>query len=155
MNTDPILNHEKQVKWFNKIQKSDDEIYWVINYERIPVGLIYIQDINRDYLRCYWGYYIAELQYRSLQLALFLEWNLYDYVFDHLKLHKLCNETFVENKQVVKLHELCGSVQDGLLRDHIYKNGEFYDVSTGSILASEWEKKKKEIEFEHVCFEEG
>lgn len=92
-------------------------------------------------------------KHRSLQLAVFLEWNLYDYAFDILKLHKLCNETFVKNEQVVKLHLLCGSKQDGIMRDHICKNGIFFDVSIGSILCDEWIKVRETKKYEHFVFE--
>ena len=110
-------------------------------------------DIDTVNSRCSWGYYIAEIEYRSLQLAMYLEWNLYNYVFDILKLHKLCNETFVENVQVVKLHLLCGSKQEGIMRDHIYKNGEFCDISIGSIVADEWYEKRSKIVFDDYVFE--
>lgn len=153
MNTDPVLTIEGQKKWFAKINNDDSQINWIINYNGIPIGLINVFDIDRVNSRCSWGYYIAEQEYRSLKLAMYLEWNLYDYVFNVLNLHKLCNETFTENKQVVKLHLLCGGKEDGILREHIYKNGIYYDVSVGSILCNEWNAKKKNLRYEHFDFE--
>lgn len=79
-------------------------------------------------------------QFSFFELAVYLECSLYDCVFDVLKLHKLCNETFVENAQVVQLHI-------------IYKNGTCYDVSVGSILASEWFEERKNTEYERFEFE--
>lgn len=153
MNTDPILTIEKQKQWFNKIKNSDKQINWIINFEGIPIGLINVFDIDYDNKRCSWGYYIAEKEYRSLKLATYLEWNLYDYVFDVLGLHKLCNETFVENEQVIKLHILCGSTVDGVMRHHILKNGIYHDVSIGSIIADEWYLKRKGKNYEHFSWE--
>jgi hypothetical protein len=153
MNTDPVLTIEKQIEWFERIKKRDDQMNWIVNVDGRPVGLINVFDIDRINLRCSWGYYIAEKEARSLQLALFLEWNLYDYVFDVLKLHKLCNETFVDNKQVIKLHIICGGKEDGVIREHIYKNGEFHDVSVGSILSDEWIAKRKTVKYERFFFE--
>lgn len=153
MNTDPVLTLEKQKQWFSGIKDSETQKNWIINYEDVPIGLINIFDIDRCNSRCSWGYYIAETKYRSLKLAMFLEWNLYDYVFDVLGLHKLCNETFIENKQVVKLHIMCGGKEDGIMREHIYKNGVYHDVSIGSILSDEWYEKRRNIIYEKFRFE--
>lgn len=153
MNTDPVLTIEGQKEWFDSIKDRDDQINWIINVDEKPVGLINVFDIDRTNSRCSWGYYIAEKDARSLQLALYLEWSLYDYVFDTLKIHKLCNETFVENEQVVKMHIMCGGKEDGVMRDHIYKNGTYHDVSVGSILAEEWFEKRYNTKYEHFDFE--
>ena len=153
MNTDPVLTTEKQRDWFRKIEDSQAQKYWVIRCDGKPIGLIYVFDIDTVHSRCSWGYYIAERDHRSLQFAVYLEWNLYDYVFDVLKLHKLCNETFVENAQVIKLHIMCGGKEDGIMRQHICKNGTYHDISIGSILADEWFKKRETIRYEKFTFE--
>ena len=153
MNTDPVLTIEGQKKWFDRIKDRDDQINWIIRIDDEPVGLINVFDIDRINSRCSWGYYIAEREARSLQLALYLEWSLYDFVFDELKLHKLCNETWVENQQVIKLHKMCGGKEDGIMRHHIFKNGEYHDVSVGSILADEWTVKRKNTKYERFSFE--
>ena len=153
MNTDPVLTIEGQQKWFQHIQNSEDQIHWVIRLDGKPIGLINVVEIDRVNSRCSWGYYIAEKEYRSLQLAMFLEWSLYDYVFDVLKLHKLCNETWTENAQVVKLHIMCGSTQDGIMRQHIFKDGVFHDLAVGSILAEEWFARRVNAKYDRFNFE--
>lgn len=153
LNTDPKLTLDGQKKWYERIKNDQSSRNWIIYVDNVPSGLINIFDIDFLNSRCSWGYYIANLEVRSLKLAMYLEWNLYDYVFNNLKLNKLCNETFVINKQVLQLHKLCGSKEDGILRQHIYKNGIFYDVSYGSILSEEWMKKRQEAHFERFNFE--
>lgn len=153
LNTDPVLTIEGQKKWFSKVKNDDTQIIWVINVDDKPVGVIQLMDIDKTNSRCSWGYYIAEVESRSLKLAMHLEWNLYDYVLDTLGLNKLCNETFVENEQVRKLHILCGGHEDGVMPQQICKNGTYYDVSIGSILRDEWlnirdGKKYEKYEFE-------
>ena len=153
MNTDPKLTLDGQRRWFRRITEDDSQMHWIVRLDDRPIGLLNLMNIDRTNLHCSWGYYIAEREYRSLKLAMYLEWNLYDYVFDELKLHKLCNETFVENEQVVKLHQLCGSREDGVMRQHIFKNGRFYDVSIGSIIADEWSERRKHVVYEKFSFE--
>lgn len=153
LNTDPILTIESQKEWFYKLQQDKSQIKWVIYVGSRPAGVISLADIDRVNLRCSWGYYIAETDVRSLKLTACLEWNLYDYVFLNLKLNKLSNETFVANKEVAKIHQLCGSRIDGVLRQHIYKKGVFYDVAVGSILREEWLGRRKELHYDGYVFE--
>lgn len=153
MNTDPVLTIDKQRQWFENLKDRNDQIHWIIRLDEKPIGLINVVGIDRTNSRCSWGYYIAEKEARSLRLAMYLEWSLYDYVFDVLKLHKLCNETFVENKQVVKLHIMCGGREDGVMRHHICKNGTYHDISVGSIMAEEWFEKRKNTKYQRFDFE--
>lgn len=153
MNTDLVITTMDQKEWFYRIKDRDDQINWIIRADDRPIGLINLVDIDIINSRCSWGYYIAEREARSLKLALYLEWNLYDYVFDVLNLNKLCNETWVENEQVVKLHKMCGGKQDGIMRQHIYKNGKYHDVSIGSILKEEWFEKRANTKYEKFKFE--
>lgn len=154
MNTDPQLTLEGQRRWFERISNDDSQMHWLVTFDGAPIGVMNVVDIDRVNRHCSWGYYVAERKYRSFKLALYLEWNLYDYVFDELKLHKLCNETFVENEYAVQLHQMCGSHQDGVMRDHIFKNGKFYDVSVGSIIAEEWFEMRKDLDYEKFAFED-
>ena len=57
------------------------------------------------------------------------------------------------NEQIVKIHQMCGSRQDGIMRQHICKEGIYYDVSVGSILREEWMEKRKELHYDTYEFE--
>lgn len=153
MNTDPELTLDGQKLWYYQIKDNPTQRHWVIYVDDVPSGVMQLFDIDSKNKHCSWGYYVANSTVRSLQLAVNLEWNLYDYVFDHLQLHKLCSETFVENKYVTKLHKLCGSRQDGVMRQHICKNGEYHDISIYSILADEWYEKRQSLSYPIYYFE--
>lgn len=153
LNTDPKLTLEGQKKWFERIKDDDSQMIWVVYVDDIPAGVIQLMDIDRTNSRCSWGYYIARQESRSLKLAMYLEWSLYDYVFETLGLHKLCNETFVVNKEVRKLHTLCGGHEDGIMPHQVFKNGEYFDVSIGSILDNEWKEIKGKYKYERYEFE--
>lgn len=153
MNTDPKLNIEEQISWYDSVKNDDTQIIWVVYVDDEPVGVIQLMDIDRAKSQCSWGYYIARQESRSLKLAMYLEWNLYDYVFDVLGLEKLCNETFVLNKEVIKLHSLCGSHEDAVIPNQVCKNGQYYDISVGSILAKEWAEIKNRYKYDSYEFE--
>lgn len=95
---------------------------------------------------------MAVQEKRSLPLALALEWNLYDYVFDVLDMNKLTGEIFSFNKGVVRIHQMCGSEIEGVLKQHICKNGTFYDITIMSILKENWMKLRKKHSYEKILF---
>ena len=153
LNTDPVLTVETQREWFKKIENDPTQKHWVVLMDEKPIGMIQLTNIDLVNQRCEVGWYIADKKSRSFKLAIFLEWNLYDYVFDVLKLNKLYGHTFVENNGVVQLNLYCGNTVEGTLRQHIKKNDKFYDVVVTSILKNEWLEQRQEFEYEKFSFE--
>lgn len=153
MYTDPILDLEKQILWFNEIQNSKKDIYWIIEIDNTAIGVISINDIDQINKRCKWGYYIGDMSFRGRGVARLLECNVYDYVFNNLKLNKLCGEVLEFNDRVVRIHEKFGSEVEGILRDHIYKNNKFYNVVIMGITAEKWKEIKGDYIYEKIDIE--
>jgi hypothetical protein len=152
MNTDPLLTLEGQTEWFEKLSSAGEIFYWIIHVNDIPCGVINLSDVDLHNGRCTWGYFVAEKKLRSFNLAISLEMSLYDYVFDKLKLNKITGESFCLNTAAVKMHELCGCKTEGILRQHIFKNGLYYDVCVQSMLADEWKSIRGGLEYRHIEF---
>lgn len=153
MYTDPVLTLESQQEWFEKSKNRTDAYSFIIEVDGVPSGVLNITDIDYRNKRCSWGYYMAVKEKRSLPLALALEWNVYDYVFDTLGMHKLTGEIFSFNKAVLRMHLMCGSEVEGVLKDHICKNGEFYDVTVTGILKEKWMEIRTKHTYEKIEFE--
>lgn len=162
MNTDPKLTIEGQKKWFERIMK-DSELsveegrkgfYWLLEVDGVPAGFVSLVNIDSLNQRIHTGVYIAEKAKRSLRLTLDLQWNLYRYSFDVLQMHKVCEEVFAENKAVNRILDMNGSKREGILRDHIYKNGTYHDVVVRGILREEWNQMKQTLQYNHIDFEE-
>jgi RimJ/RimL family protein N-acetyltransferase len=81
-----------------------------------------------------------------------LEMSLYDYVFDKIGLNKVIGESFCLNTASVKMHELCGCKTEGILKQHILKNGQYYDVCIQSMLAEEWKNIRSGFEYQRIEF---
>lgn len=151
MYTDPVLDIEKQKKWFDEIDYKKDR-YWIIQYEGKDIGLISANNIDEKNKRCAWGYYIGEVGYRGKGIARDLECSMYDYVFYRLNLNKLVSEVFEFNEKVVQIHEKFGSKVEGCLKDHILKNGEYYNVITMGVTEREWRKVKHKVDYKKIEF---
>lgn len=152
MNTDPQLTIEGQKEWLKRIEADDTVMYWLIETDGIPAGVICLIQIDWKNKTSSWGYYIGEKQCRSLKQALHLEMSLYDFVFDILGFDSLHNEVFALNAGVIKLHEACGSSIVRVGKDEVSKNGESYDIVHINIDRAQWEsirgnKKYDKIEY--------
>jgi len=60
------------------------------------------------------------------------------HVFDEQLLNKLCCEVFLANETVWQMHKRFGFQQEGLYRQHIFKDGHFHDVVALAILRDNW-----------------
>jgi UDP-4-amino-4,6-dideoxy-N-acetyl-beta-L-altrosamine N-acetyltransferase len=148
MCTDPQLTLEGQRKWFAKLSSDPSQCYWVVEINGKPVGVVNLTSIDCQSRMCVWGYYIADLSARSLKLAMFLELNVYDFVFERLGLNRLYGYILDENMAIMRLHERCGSKVEGTLRQHIRKYGVYHDLIAVGILAEEWREIKPTITYD-------
>lgn len=151
--TDPKLTLEMQYKWFDKISDDDTVKYWIIEVDNNSAGLLWLYSIDRLNKKCEWGYFIGDDSYRGKGLGRPLECNVYDYVFNVLELNKLHCEVFAFNDMVVKIHEKFGSEIEGHHKQHIFKNGIFYDVVSMAITANKWSNIKSQHEYDIIAIE--
>ncbi len=147
------LTLEGQKAWFEKIKNDNTQIRWIIYCDGVPVGSMYLTDIDYNNKRCESGWFVAEKEYRSLKLAMALQQNMYDYVFDTLKLNKIYGYILDNNKMVLRLVKTCGIEEEGLLKKHILKNGIFHDVYVVGLTSENWKNKKSNYHYDKFNIE--
>lgn len=150
MNTDPVLNLEKQKAWFEKQQKDHTCYHWIIEVDNIPIGVTSITMIDEKNGTCTRGTYIAVHEKRSFEVITAVYASQFDFIFYKLGLNKIEIQVFAENKNVVMLSKKCGFKQEGILREHIRKNNKYYDVVQLGMTKSDWEEKKKQWNYHSV-----
>lgn len=161
LSSNPKLTMESQYKWFENIKNDEKRgmteerknYYWVLEVDGIPSGIVSL--VNADYKarKIETGAYVAVKEKRSIRLAVDIQWNLYEYAFSVLKMHKVCEEVFEENRAVNRILDMCGSKREGILRDHVYKDGEFYNVVVRGMLKDEWDSTRMNLNYNHFEFE--
>jgi hypothetical protein len=153
MYTDPILTLEEQKIWLAKIEKNDKELYWIIEIDNTSIGILSINHIDNVNRRCSWAYYIGNTSFRGRGIATILECNVYDYVFNTLKLNKLCCEVFEFNRKVIEIHKKFGTEIEGILKQHICKNNTFYNIVCMGITIDTWNRIKHNYKYEKIYIE--
>ncbi len=150
MNTDPVLDIEKQKAWFLRQQQDDTSYQWIIEADGEPVGVTSITGIDRRNGTCTRGIYVAVRQKRSFKMIQEIYASQYDFVFEQLGLNKIEIEVFEENKNVVLLAQMCGFIKEGVLREHICKNGRYYNIVQLGITKADWEAKKGKWNYQPI-----
>lgn len=147
------LTIEDQRKWFEKIKDDPSQIRWVIYVDDVPVGSMYLVDIDYNNKRCESGWFVAENEYRSLKLAMALQQNMYDFVFDILQFNRIYGYVIDSNKMTLKLIKLCGIEEEGVLKQHVMKEGTFHDVTVVGLTKEAWHAKKGNYRYEKFVIE--
>ncbi len=64
--------------------------------------------------------------------------------FDTLNLNRVHLRVYAENRRAKRSYEKAGFVEEGRLRESVYKHGKYDDVIVMSVLRSEWVARIKE-----------
>ncbi len=142
------LTMDGQRKWFEEIKNSETEIRWIIWKDEIPVGSLYFVDIDRKNLRCESGWFVAEKQGFGFAQVISLQRNSFDYAFDVLNLNRVYGTVIDVNKGLPRMLEMCGIVKEGILKQHIIKEGKPHDVIVVGITKEDWHKKRANMQYD-------
>ncbi len=74
-----------------------------------------------------------------------MEFLALEYVFGHLKLHKLYCEVLAFNMPVIKLHQKFGFEIEGVFRQQHLGDSGYVDIYRLGIIANEWNVKKQKM----------
>jgi [ribosomal protein S5]-alanine N-acetyltransferase len=122
-------SHESLVKYYDQIKNSKDDFVFAIvckkNNEHIGnCGLHAFDKISRQ---AKLGIVIGEKKYQGRGIGKEAVRLLIKYGFETLNLNKITLKVNSENVIAVRIYKKHGFVQEGKLRDDIYKNGRYYD----------------------------
>lgn len=143
-NSDP-LKWNNHVKWFNSFLQNEQKYLKILYYGGVPYGLANFQvtDVNANVGT--WGFYIGD-ERAPKGMGTILAYKMLEYLFEKLNIRKVCAEVIDYNEISLHFHKKIGFVQEGILRKHILKNGNYCDVYIFSIFKEEWLKRKSELE---------
>lgn len=113
------------------------------------VGWVSLSEIdNKNHSACFHGLVIADKDYHDgfawIESYLFV----YEYAFEHLGLNRVYGTRRMDHKQTRAMGLVMFSKREGVLRQAIYKNGQYHDLAIGSLLSSEYFEHKEKGDYE-------
>lgn len=142
---EPINSIMQKRWWSSTVQRSNEKNFVVAEIEsNDPIGTIALVDIDYRNRKCEFGrFYIKS---NIITAGVESEYLLLKYAFDHLNLHKIYCISFEHNSSVISLHKRFGFVDEGLLKRHIFHNGEYRNVVIQSLFRDAFLSKAIKIQ---------
>jgi UDP-4-amino-4,6-dideoxy-N-acetyl-beta-L-altrosamine N-acetyltransferase len=138
MYTDHVISEEEHRQWFAKISQDDTVRHFVFELAHEKVGYINIVQINKSFKRAYCGGYLNPFIKTHPATTLLMEFEMLEYAFNVLKLHKLCSEVLSNNPKVLNMHKKLGFKVEGCLKQHVIKDDQYLDVWLFGLFAEDW-----------------
>lgn len=131
--TDTINNDKELV--FTIVDKQSDK----------AVGFVGLYQINPQVRSAEFRIIIGDRSFWGKGIGTECTKFIIKYAFESLNLNKVWLGVNDENIGAIKSYQKSGFVNEGRLRQEIYRNNRYYDAVRMSILKEEWEKKKNEL----------
>ncbi|MEH2192961.1 MAG: UDP-4-amino-4,6-dideoxy-N-acetyl-beta-L-altrosamine N-acetyltransferase [Nostoc sp.] len=152
MYTDHIISMDEHREWFEKITKDDKDVYKIFEFKARSLGVVNATQIDRVNQKCSWAFYLGD-ENVPLGSGAVMEFLFLKYIFEELKIRKLCCEVFGFNLTTIKLHQKFGFREEGCFKQHIFKNNIYQDVISMALLVDEWIINKPKLE--KLCFSQN
>jgi UDP-4-amino-4,6-dideoxy-N-acetyl-beta-L-altrosamine N-acetyltransferase len=135
-------NIDDQLSWFRNVSNDDSWHHFVVRKkgEKKPIGVVFLNHIHPVYRTGEFGITLADPEYRGKGLGKDALLTLLDYGFNELNLNRIWCEVYSNNSSI-KLYENIGFKIEGVLRQHIFKEGKFLDSIMMGMLKSEFKGK--------------
>ena len=144
MLTQHQISKEEHLKWIKSLAHNDKQKFWVVFANNIPIGSVYLQNINYSKLSSEWGFYIGEDAYTGKGLAKHIVYKLLQHFFEVMKFGVLFTKVFSGNVLALKTYRKFKFAEMGRSRDNSGK-----EIVILRFSKSDWERYK--IDFENAC----
>ncbi len=96
--------------------------------EYIPVGSVYIRDINPAHNKAEYGIFIGEESARGCGIGSKCAKLMIQYCFEIRHLHRLFLRVFADNTAAIRSYENAGFQREALLHDDVLADGKYHDI---------------------------
>ena len=144
MFNDRIIMRDEHYNWFRKISLDGNSFHKIFLLNNTPTGVVNITRIDRLSNKCEWGFYIGDVNAPRGSGTLMGILTL-DFIFQELKIRKLCSEIIGFNAKSISYHKKLGFTEEGALRADILKDNKYVDVILMALFKEKWEKQKSQL----------
>lgn len=131
------IGADEHLRWVESLGTDKKKrVFAALNENRVPVGVVYLYELDFVHKKTDWGFYLDVNQRGGLGAS--LEYCMIEYAFDFLGLEKLNCEVIESNESVVKLHKKFGFSQEGFRRHNIERAGKRMGVHFLGLTRQEW-----------------
>jgi diamine N-acetyltransferase len=133
-----LATRDQEVEWITRVTKDPSQLNFVIYSiadPAEPAGTVSLTSIDRRSRNAEYGRIFVDAKFRRAGLMRHASTLLLRYAFAELNLHKVYLRVFADNDSASGLYRKLGFVEEGCLREHVYKNGVYRDVLCMAVFA--------------------
>jgi RimJ/RimL family protein N-acetyltransferase len=136
------VNREMEARWYENILYSNFPTT-VLGVEHIEdgvlIGIVLLKGIHQIHRHCEFAIYLGEEAYKGRGLSKEATREALSFAFNQLGLQRVYLHVLEHNEIALKLYQRLGFQQEGVLRQHVYKNGAFRNELILSMLRAEFD----------------
>ena len=147
------LSEKEELEWVERanIRDGSDLVLLICLADGRPIGSIGLHKINRKDQTAETGTVIGEKGLWSQGYGTEAKMILLNYAFNTLNLRKIVSHVYAFNGRSRRYSEKCGYKLEGVLKKHVFVDGEYCDVYCLAVFREEWlllwrEQKERLIE---------
>jgi UDP-4-amino-4,6-dideoxy-N-acetyl-beta-L-altrosamine N-acetyltransferase len=138
---DPIAA-EVHDRWYTELLTRERRRGWVVTMDDKPVGAGFLSDHRAEHRRAEFGLYLADEATRGKGVGTAALYLLCEHAFTVMGLHKLCCEAFSFNEAAIAMYQKVGFGEEGVLRDHFLREGNWVHVHQLAMFENSWESRR-------------
>lgn len=134
-----LFTVESHENWIKTMVETGKVVQMMIveSATEMPVGSVYVRDIDRAHNKAEYGIFIGEESARGKGYGTAAARLMIEYCFTELSLHKLMLRVYANNVRAIKSYEKAGFVKEAYLKDDVCIDGEYRDI----VLMAIWNKE--------------
>jgi len=131
---DKKITREQQQEWYTEYSKDEDTRIWLVTNGSVYVGYVTFHIKSLYHRRAEVGYVIhPDFQGQGIGKAM-VKWSIKKAAKFEEGVHRLYLTVFPWNMRAHKLYTEAGFQKDGILRQYVFKGGEYKDVTVMSYI---------------------
>jgi [ribosomal protein S5]-alanine N-acetyltransferase len=133
-------------KFFEGISGKKEEFIFGI-FERASMELIGscgVYAVNWKNSTCQVGIAIGE-KWHGKGFGTDAMQTLISFIFNYIHINKIKLQVFSFNQSAIRSYEKCGFVQEGILRNELFRFGAFHDVHLFGLLREDWTAAREKV----------
>ncbi|MBI5001699.1 MAG: GNAT family N-acetyltransferase [Euryarchaeota archaeon] len=136
------MSMAEEERWFdNYLKSSTDRIFAIETKDGKYIGNVGLHRIDLYDRHAELGVFIGDKAFWSKGCGTEAIMLMLDFAFAELNLHKVYLHHQAHNARARKCYEKCGFVEEGILKDHIFRNGKYIDAPVMGIINPRERKK--------------
>lgn len=99
-----IITKKEHLNWIESLKNRNDWEFWVVFVDEIPIGSVYLQNIDFKNLTSEWGFYIGEDNYRGKGISKYILFKLLEFYFEEMKFEILFTNVLSDNIAALNIY---------------------------------------------------